>query len=224
MLSTINIHHKMRSLRSLVFLFILVALTIECSCASPKYHRYSKSSEGEVEIGIASWYGSDFHGRPTSSGEIYNMYDLTAAHKTLPLGTYVMVTNTENKKSVEVKINDRGPFVKGRIIDLSYAGAKALEMVDSGTAMVKVAVTRRVKHHTLPYTLQVSSFKEKANALSLKRKLDKRYRDVHIVVTRTAGTKYYRVRMGYFSSRESAQETAQRLLREGYAVFMTMRD
>jgi rare lipoprotein A len=77
-----------------------------------------------VQYGVASWYGEKFHGNPTASGEIYDMYQLTAAHKTLPLGTYVMVTNTENNRSVQVKVNDRGPFVKGRLIDLSYAAAR----------------------------------------------------------------------------------------------------
>jgi len=95
--------------------------------------------ESETE-GIASWYGPNFHGRRTASGEIYNMYDYTAAHKTLPLGTYVRVINLENGKSVVVRINDRGPFVKNRIIDLSYAAAKKIDMIDKGTARVKLQI------------------------------------------------------------------------------------
>jgi len=95
--------------------------------------------ESEAE-GIASWYGPGFHGQRTASGEVYNMYKYTAAHKTLPLGTYVRVINLENGKTVIVRINDRGPFKKGRIIDLSYAAAKKIGMIASGTARVKLDI------------------------------------------------------------------------------------
>ncbi len=96
------------------------------------------SSRGHVERGKASWYGKKFHGRKTSSGERYDMYQMTAAHKTLPLPTYALVTNLENGRSTVVKVNDRGPFVGNRIIDLSYAAAKRLGMVHAGTATVEV--------------------------------------------------------------------------------------
>lgn len=90
--------------------------------------------------GVASWYGKDFHGKKTANGEIYNMYDLTAAHRTLPFGTVVRVTNLENGKSVQVRINDRGPYIHGRLIDLSYAAAKKLDFVQYGTAQVRLQV------------------------------------------------------------------------------------
>jgi len=96
------------------------------------------SSEDFVERGTASWYGRDFHREPTSSGETYDMYAMTAAHKTLPLPTWVEVTNLENGRKVIVKVNDRGPFVGDRIIDMSYAAAEALDMVTAGTARVEV--------------------------------------------------------------------------------------
>lgn len=96
------------------------------------------SSVGYSEKGIASWYGSDFHGGPTANGECYNMYAFTAAHRTLPLPTIVRVTNLENNKSVVVKVNDRGPFARGRILDLSYAAAQSLDLVRTGTAPVLV--------------------------------------------------------------------------------------
>jgi 3D (Asp-Asp-Asp) domain-containing protein len=95
---------------------------------------------GYVEQGIASWYGGDFHGRPTASGTVYDQFKLTAAHRLLPLGSAVRVTNAENGRSVEVVINDRGPFIKGRIIDLSYAAAEQLGGVDPGTLPVVVEV------------------------------------------------------------------------------------
>ncbi len=96
------------------------------------------SSAGHTERGVASWYGKKFHGNPTSSGEIYDMHAMTAAHKTLPLPTMVSVTNLRNGKEVIVRVNDRGPFVGDRIIDLSFAAASKLDMINAGTAMVEV--------------------------------------------------------------------------------------
>lgn len=95
---------------------------------------------GDIASGIASWYGPDFHGKKTSNGEIYNMHGLTAAHKTLPMNTVVKVTNLNNSKEVIVRINDRGPFVQGRIIDLSKSAANKINMIATGTAPVKVQV------------------------------------------------------------------------------------
>jgi rare lipoprotein A len=92
---------------------------------------------------MASWYGEEYHGRPTSSGEIFDMYKLTAAHKKLPLGKHVKVTNLKNRRSVVVKINDRGPHVRGRIIDLSYAAAKKIGMVEDGITKVRIEVVGR---------------------------------------------------------------------------------
>ncbi len=102
-------------------------------------YRVRETSEGYREQGTASWYGADFHGRKTSSGPLYDMYELTAAHKSLPLPAYVRVTNLENGRSTVVKVTDRGPFVPGRIIDLSYAAALRLDMLERGTALVEVA-------------------------------------------------------------------------------------
>ena len=98
----------------------------------------SASSDGYREKGVASWYGKQFHGLPTASGEIYDMHELTAAHKTLPIPTWVEVTNLTNGKQVIVKVNDRGPFIDKRIIDLSFAAAQTLDMVRAGTSLVEV--------------------------------------------------------------------------------------
>jgi rare lipoprotein A len=103
-----------------------------------KRYKVRESSNGYRERGIASWYGRPFHGRPTSSGEKYDMEEMTAAHTSLPLPTWVEVTNLTNGKTVVVKVNDRGPFVADRLIDLSYAAAKALDIVRTGTARVEV--------------------------------------------------------------------------------------
>lgn len=102
-----------------------------------RYH-VKKSSHGHVERGVASWYGTKFHGKRTSSGEPYNMYAMTAAHKSLPLPTYAEVTNLENGRKITVKINDRGPFKDNRIIDLSYVAAQKLGIADAGTGLVEV--------------------------------------------------------------------------------------
>ncbi|HRW67767.1 MAG TPA: septal ring lytic transglycosylase RlpA family protein [Candidatus Competibacter sp.] len=109
-------------------------------------YRVRETSEGYREEGTASWYGEDFHGRKTSSGPLYDMYELTAAHKNLPLPTYVRVTNLENGRSTVVKVTDRGPFVPGRIIDLSYAAALRLDMLERGTALVEVAALEPYQH------------------------------------------------------------------------------
>lgn len=108
-----------------------------------KSYKVMSSSRNYQEVGTASWYGYPFHHRYTSSGERYNMYQLTAAHKTLPLKTYVVVTNLKNKKQVVVKINDRGPFVGNRVIDLSYAAAKKLGMVGLGVTQVSIKAISR---------------------------------------------------------------------------------
>jgi rare lipoprotein A len=100
----------------------------------------ARAAGGYRQKGLASWYGPKFHGRTTASGERYNMFDMTAAHKTLPFGTKVKITNLENGRKVHVRINDRGPFVKGRIIDLSYAAAKELDITRSGVVKVKLEV------------------------------------------------------------------------------------
>ncbi len=97
-----------------------------------------KSARGYDAVGIASWYGSKFHGRKTASGQVYNMYALTAAHKTLPLGTKVKVTNLANNHSVYLLINDRGPFVPGRVLDISFAAARKIKMVEAGLAQVRI--------------------------------------------------------------------------------------
>jgi rare lipoprotein A len=104
----------------------------------------AKPNDGNVKFiqnGVASWYGPGFHGKKTASGERYNQNELTAAHRTLPLGSEVTVTNAENGKSVEVEINDRGPYVGGRAIDLSKAAAKKLDILDDGTAKVRIEAT-----------------------------------------------------------------------------------
>jgi rare lipoprotein A len=170
-----------------------------------------------TQKGIASWYGKKFHGRKTASGEVYNMYAMTAAHKTLPLQTWVKVHNFKNNKEIVVRINDRGPFVKGRIIDLSFTGAKKLGMADQGTAPVKVVVLGRLKNpkskikeyvpvdlYTGNFSIQVGAFQVKSNAEKLKYELSKSYKDVHIVSHKDYRGTFYRVRVGKYSTLKQA--------------------
>ena len=177
------------------------------------------------QTGIASWYGPGFHGKATASGDIYNQADLTAAHQTLPLGTRVMVTNLENGSSTQVIVNDRGPFAKGRIIDLSYAAAQSIDMVGPGTALVRVDVidspTRiQIIRPSLDYTLQVGSFSQLENAQQLRDRLAKSFSGVAIATLQSKDLTYYRVQLGTFSNRADAEERARQITQAGYSVII----
>lgn len=201
-------------IRRIFFVFVLIIFL--SSCARMKY-----APSGNIQTGLASWYGQDFHGKITSSKEIYNMYDMTAAHRILPFGTYVMVTNLDNGKSVFVRINDRGPFIKGRIIDLSYAAAKVIGMVGPGVVPVKIEVLKDIspKKSSQKFSVQVGAFIFKENAVELKKKLQKDYRNVYISVFNTSHQKYYRVRIKVKNS-ESARRTALKLSKDGYTALI----
>ena len=165
------------------------------------------------QTGIASWYGPGFHGKATASGEIYNQNDMTAAHQTLPLGSKVMVTNMENGRSAEVLVNDRGPFAKGRIIDLSYAAAQSVHMLGPGTALVRVDVLAspvplRSMPSALDYTLQLGSFSQLENAQRLRDRIVKSFDSVMITPLQSKDITYYRVHLGNFSNRTAAEDMA----------------
>ena len=170
---------------------------------------------GFYQQGVASWYGNPFHGHATASGEIYDMNGLTAAHKRLPLGTRVLVTNLENQRQVELTINDRGPFVKNRIIDLSKKGAQQLNMIGNGTAMVRIdilelpqSISSSKKH---PFAIQFGAFKNRKPAQDLREKIARRNDEVFIDEIEQSDGTLYRVRLGWFNSREAAQNEARRL-------------
>ncbi len=160
-------------------------------------------SDGYSEQGIASWYGREFHGRPTSSGEIYDMYGLTAAHKTLPLPTTARVTNLATGKSIIVRINDRGPFMKGRLIDLSYAAARDLGFLSAGTARVEVqalagpvATTAGQAPADTMY-VQVGAFSRPENAEVLRQRLHQQgFANAVIRYDERGEPALYRVRIG----------------------------
>lgn len=171
--------------------------------------------------GIASWYGPGFQGKKTSNKEIYNMHDLTAAHQTLPFETHVMVTNLRNGRSVVVRINDRGPFVKGRVIDLSFAAARLLDMIDEGTAPVRLEILpdRSPTQDSVRFSIQVGSFSTEGNALALKDRLKNDFPDVYVTEFRTSHQVYYRVRIKA-DTREDAQRKARSLQAAGYSVIV----
>jgi rare lipoprotein A len=195
-----------------------------------KWYQPMPDSKGFRQHGIASWYGKDFHGKKTSNGEIYDMYAMTAAHKTLPLGTYVQVHNLENNRKLEVRINDRGPFVRGRIIDLSYTAAKELGLVGPGTAKVEIValgtpsttdgVTGRTfvqgDYFSGNFTFQVGAFSNRENAERLKRKLDQQYKNAHITLYDRGDMIFYRVRVGTFKTLEDAVMNEAILIQDGY--------
>ncbi|MBW1645363.1 MAG: septal ring lytic transglycosylase RlpA family protein, partial [Deltaproteobacteria bacterium] len=166
---------RYRQLTAGACLLLILASLWGCARRGPRYDMSlpAKPKLIQEQEGIASWYGRDFHGKKTSSGEIYNMYDLTAAHKELPLGSRVLVTNLENGRQVEVVINDRGPFIRGRIIDLSYGAAKALDMVKQGTALVRLKLLapppgwEGKSRNGRYYGVQAGSFVERRNARKL---------------------------------------------------------
>jgi rare lipoprotein A len=174
-----------------------------------------------VQSGIASWYGQEFHGRPTSNGEIYNMHDLTAAHRTLPFGTVVEITNLQNGRSVMVRINDRGPFVGNRIIDLSYAAARMLDMVGPGTIPVRLEVVKEVSPAPAGqrFALQVGAFILRGNADALAARLRPDFPEVDISLLETEWQTYYRVRIPA-RTKEQAQRLADRLSRLGHNVIL----
>jgi rare lipoprotein A len=192
------------------------------------------SSKGFVERGIASWYGSKFHGRKTSNGETYDMYAMSAAHTRLPIPTYLQVTNLENGRKIIVRVNDRGPFHDNRIIDLSYAAASRLGMLKKGTALVEIraldpAAPRQPKVRmagaeqpaspggTPRIFLQAGAFSSDGNARRLQQRLaDGLARPVRVVSAQTASGKVHRVQVGPLASVDIADQVSNHL--HGYGI------
>ncbi|MHB1562682.1 MAG: septal ring lytic transglycosylase RlpA family protein [Leptospirillum sp.] len=166
------------------------------------------------QVGIASWYGPTFYGKPTASGSIFRKNELTAAHRTLPLGTRVRVQNLKNNKEVDVLINDRGPFVEGRIIDLSWLAAKKIGMLGNGTAPVRItplneaAFAQEVQRSN--YAIQVGTFTNRKDAEVFMRRLSG-YSHREIVTSYYRGGHIYRVRVGLYPTLSLAHVAASKL-------------
>lgn len=190
-----------------------------------------RDHRGFQQRGVASWYGRKFHGRKTSNGEVYDMYGMSAAHKTLPMGVYVKVTHLGNGRHIVVRVNDRGPFVAGRIIDLSYGAAKKLGIVDSGTAQVQVQALgyrdsdqgQRVTYNPSKayasgsFAVQIGAFSTSENAYRLAAKMRNSFGKAIVSTIMANGRKVYQVRVGRFNSLEQAEVAANNFIAEGFS-------
>ena len=181
-----------------------------------------KVARSEI-FGIASWYGDPFHGQRTSSGEVYDMDAMTAAHRTLPFHTVVRVHNLDNGKKVQIRVNDRGPFVKGRIIDLSRAAAREINMVGPGTAKVRLEILR-IEAVIESLAIQVGSFTQKSRADALKRRLEGDYDPVTVSLVRTPRGVFHRVLAGNYPNRDKARKALKKLRSKGLEGFVMRRD
>lgn len=219
---------------------------------SPEYQVFGKTYRTMAKVGSsfrerghASWYGKKFHGRKTANGELYDMFKMTAAHKTLPLPSYVRVTNLSNGKTTVVRVNDRGPFHKGRIIDLSYAAAAKLELINHGAVEVEIEVVTadsppptvvaaaapevvaapppRAEIRPAPAStqgwLQVASFIDPINAVALREELQgKGFAGATVITTDLGGETLHRVVSGPFRDESTAADLRRRLRDAGYAA------
>lgn len=209
------------------------------------------------EVGVASWYGPGFHGNLTANGETYDMYDFTAAHPTLPLPSFVEVTNTATNETVIVRVNDRGPFARGRLIDLSHAAADRIGLIEPGSGEVRVRylgpapradqagpiqqpdpfdtelfdiayepaepapAPSFVRDGLDSHYVQLSSFRDRANAESFRQQISSLNSDANVVFATVNGTRYYRVVIGPYASENDArahQQTMARLGHEGILI------
>ena len=178
-----------------------------------------------VEEGVASWYGVPFDGHRTSNGEIYDMHAFTAAHRTLPFGSVVRVTNLRNGLQTEVRINDRGPFVANRIIDLSLSAAQAIQMVGPGTAQVRLEVISGPNPTQGFFAVQVGAFANQENAERLRAQLAMRYSPVTIAVYDSPNGIFYRVRVGRLPTEDAAHQLADQLhANEQFTTFVVRLD
>lgn len=181
-------------------------------------------SAGYSERGIASWYGRKFHGKRTSSGEAYDMYSMTAAHRSLPLPCYARVTNLQNGRNVVVKINDRGPFHENRLIDLSYAAAAKLDILSNGTGMVEIQVIdARTAAPSIPPSapprlyVQLGAFEQPENAQRMADKLKGQGFQPIILPVQSGPEPLHRVRLGPLPSVDAADDVVRKLVQLGYS-------
>lgn len=198
------------------------------SAATPKRTKSAGSlaSEGYSEEGNASWYGAPFHGRRASNGEIYDMYKLTAAHRTLPFDTLVRVINLSNGRSTNVRITDRGPFVENRVIDLSFAAAQEIDSVGAGIVPVRLEIlSSGMDPGSGFFTVQVGAFRDQANAARLRDRLNASYSPIFIQQYDSPEGLYYRVRVGKVSGEDAARRFGEQLRsHEGFTPFVVRLD
>ncbi|HEY7039116.1 MAG TPA: septal ring lytic transglycosylase RlpA family protein [Methylomirabilota bacterium] len=207
----------------------LLALLAGCSRAvvtTPITPTPEPPAAGIEEVGLASWYGTPHHGRRTASGEVYDMNQMTAAHKTLPFGTRLLVVNRDTSRTAEVRVNDRGPFVKGRILDVSYAAARQLGVTAEGVFPVRLRVISmpggRAEAPAGPgdYTIEAGAFVTRAGAEALRREVGG---IATVSETTIANQTVYRVDLGSYSTPVQARGAAQPLVTRGFPLLITPR-
>lgn len=224
-MSTFKIFSYIRYIKSLNLTLLITCLTLFSAFTNFLYpvNTYSESYPDATYV-VASWYGPYFHGRQTASGEIFDMYNFTCAHREYPFGTKLKIINLSNNRSVNCLVNDRGPFIEGRDLDLSYATAKEIGMIEPGVCMVKVEYTKENSKYIRSFTIQVGSFKEISNAMGLKEALEQRYSRVYITEAYIDGERYYRVRIGKINGKDEAYHLAKVIEKEGYDVLIVRYD
>jgi rare lipoprotein A len=209
---------------SIRYLVVMAACALFTGCAAQSAPPPFPPQVTSVE-GVASWYGPGFQGHHTSSGAVYDQEDLTAASTLFPLGTHLLVTNLANRRAVEVIVNDHGPYVKGRQIDLSHKAASVLGVIGPGTGRVRMDVLATPAGGPAigeRFFVQVGSFSDSSNARRMQQRLAASYPDVRIETAEAGATIYYRVRMGAFVHRDEAESRAARVASVGYsAVIIT---
>lgn len=219
---------------ALLFVFLLTG----CSTKVPpgsyrvlgKNYKPLTSAKGYSEKGIASWYGADFHGKKTANGEIYDMYARTAAHKLLPLGTVVKVTNLETGATTQARINDRGPFVDGRIIDLSFTLAKDLGIAEKGVAKVRIEALQGPNGSPPPsrlggpFSWQVGAFTVKSNATNLAKNLQPEFGEIFIQTYDRGDAIFHRVRVGDYDDVDDAEDSLAALRSKGLKPILVNRN
>jgi rare lipoprotein A len=229
--------------RAVALALLLVAAFASCGPKKkPKPMPSPVPKKYRVTEGVSSWYGRDFHGRKTASGEVFDMHAMTAAHRTLPLGTVVRVTNLETGQSAKLRINDRGPFVRGRDLDCSYGAAKALGFAGAGLARVRIEVIEEAKERPKKaptpgevlvagagkpekildgsFTVQVGAFLSEQNALRFRETLQQRFGDAYVLKF----NEFYRVRVGHLPTEEAAETLRAQIQDSGIEGFVTRND
>ena len=215
--------HKHISQTLAIAIFLAIFAT---ACGGKKVKTAKPARIGSGQTGVASWYGHPYHGRRAANGEVYDMEKLTAAHRTYPFDTWVRVKNLSNDRTVDVRIQDRGPFIRGRIIDLSHAAARKIDLVGPGITKVRLTVIKPPKAPARQpelYSIQVGAFRERRRAASVLSEMQQRYGAAKII-ERGPSPPLYRVVAGEFASMEQAEAAATDVRRRGGSALVVRLD
>lgn len=206
---------------ALAYLAVILLATLAGCASAPDYSRAVKAPVPPGELnGLASWYGRPYHGRKTANGETYDMNGLTAAHRTLPFGARVRVERTDTGRHVNVRINDRGPFVKGRVIDLSKGAAEHIGMRAKGVARVRLIPLRMPPGKRARWLILVGGFRTRGEAENFTGTMSRRARKTRIVPGWHGNRSHFRVQLEGFTDRWRAAELSGQLRRQGYDAYL----